>query len=453
MPSQHDQDRVDLAASTRPRRLLFAVVVAIASALGGGTVGALVAFRLAPAASVVSSTPETFGSTSAVRPSFVAAATRVTIRVPEDVPGIAEAVSSIADWRISAGAFVDIRVAPGRYAISAPLVFAHPDGRRIGISAASAAPALHFVKVDSINRLANGSMTVIMRLKSTTSLSIDDWIRVTATEGSGSHEAFRGLFRIVGLEGEQVRLAYGSYSPTLADAQLTSAMIFKPAVQLVFTPTDTMTDYFAFDILTALGNISNVAILAATPTSRASGLRHGDGATLVTGTGGGDGGLSIGGWGRHCMWAFRNAQATVDGITVSGCRSGGIYASQGAQVEAVRGLASGTGIGFAAVDGGQITCSRCVATRSTTGFLAVAGGRVIAANARAVGGMEASTGYRAWPGGFIWAEGAVATYNGSGFAAEGGTLWIAGATASHNKVAFSDPPQPSLLQPGRQLPP
>lgn len=373
------------------------------------------------------------------QPWFVQGGTQVFVDVPGQVPDPAAAFKAIADWRIGAGSFVTIRVQPGIYAMSTPLTIDHPDGLRVGLAAARPVVSPEFSGVVSVAGRQDGGADVILRVTGALDLAVGQWLRVTGTSGTGSHAAFRGLYRITALTEDTITLDFPHPAPGLARASLAEATLFVPAVQLDFAVQGQSAEEFSVDIRTSLGDLSNVAIVAQERQNYSNGVRIGDGATLIAGTGGGKGGLSIAGFGRHCLWAFRNGQATVDGVTVSDCGGSGIQASQGAQVEAARGLATGNNIGFAAVDGGQVTCSLCTAVGNGDGYFAVAGGRVIASRSVATAGKPGGVGYRARPGGFVWAEDGEASGNENGLVADGGTIWAARAASTTNRRLQFEP--------------
>lgn len=364
---------------------------------------------------------------------FVPSGAQVTIDVPRQAPDIAAALRAIADWHVAGGAFVNVRIAPGRYDLTTAIVIDHPDGRRIGLSAAIAAQPVRFAGFVSSVPAEGGASDITIRLDTTRGLALGDYLRVTKTAGEGAPAELQGLFPVIAIVGDAVTLRSRNRALALRGTALSSAEIFKPAVQIRILPGHPEHEFYGLDVQTALGMLNNVAIIGDGIHPYSSGVRVGDAAYLLTGTGGGTGGLSIANWGRNCLWAFRNATAITDGLTVSGCGTSGVIALQGGQIEAARSIATGSGYGFAAIDGGQVTCSGCQAVGNNTNFFAISGGVMVAPNSFAYGSSKGGTGYFAQAGGFIWAVGAEARRNQSGFYADAGRINAAGAKASENR--------------------
>lgn len=371
---------------------------------------------------------------------FVPAQAKIVVAVPGQAPDIAAALSAIGNWRMGSGAFVTIEVAPGTYDQTGSIIVDHPEGRSIGIAASGPAPSLRFVALAGIVAGQQGRYDVTLQLASTDGLKVGDYLRITATAGAGLHEGLQGLFETVALDTSSVTLRSQNAIPDPAGITLTAATIFKPAVQLRFPKIAAGSEFFGLDIRTALGNLDNIAIIGDGASPYSSGVRIGDAAYLVTGTGGGTGGLSVAHWGRNCLWAFRNATVIADGVTVSDCATNGVQALQGAQIEAARGIATGSTFGFTAVNGGQITCAKCLAAGNRTNFMASSGGVLTAPHSLAIGSGPSGAGYSARPGGFIWAADARARGNQSGFLAEGGRIYAPKAIAADNETYQIYPP-------------
>lgn len=381
---------------------------------------------------------------------FVPAGATVYVDVPSQKATIDEALDAVARWIPAPDSSIVIRIASGIYTRDMQLttngngeiVVDHPFGNRLSIQAASGYGALTFSSLGTITNTGSGNHSVVVNVTNASSVAVGDWLRISATTGTGDHYTLRGFWEVTGKATNAITLKVTD-KRTSWNATTVSAMTVQKVPVLFKFTNPSGSEFYGLDVRTSLGDASGIgsalngfsAIGLVGPNSGSanSGIRVSYGAKLYSASGS----INVGNFGRNGIWCFGASHTYLDAAAVTNCGTTGLAFLEGANGQIIRTIANGCVVGISATTGAAVSASQTVVCGNTRGFDAADRGGGISAGSCICWGN--ATGFRAQQGGFGSVASATFGYNTTGCKVEvsGGRISVASISNTSNTTDYN----------------
>ena len=346
---------------------------------------------------------------------------------------------------------VEVHIPSGHYVQTSPWTFSAIGGENISILGADP------ITVSATSASVSGSSnnwSVVFTCAGTSGVSVGDYaLLCDTTQGTGAHEALRGIWKITAVSSNQITVLNTSYCSSFPEFTLTSCIIKVLTTVVKFNDCDGIVVKDG-----AVGKINNIAIVGNASeywsSSDVSGTEKGThgvhvgNATIAQGDGSGGNPEGLSNSTIHLGPYFGVSDFDQQGIVASsGCsifargvascsnRRRGFYAETCASIQCKNSIGSGNYLdGYIGDFGGSIICNLSTACgNGSNGFHSLNGGYV--GTSRSVAKANNGNGYNVVGSGEIYCNDSISSHNGiDGFHGEFGGVLLANSTTAENNA-------------------